>query len=400
MDGPVLLDSAAFDAVKTWRYKPYLQDGEPVAVRTKVIVVFTLDDDPHGASVSSTTHTSSKGSSDSSSASALRAGTAKIIHAAALVRHTLPDDPSVPQEIIDGFKDPWFTLQSHPDLNGDGNPETMTWNLETGGHIVDGKTKRQLLLFDSIGGEEFHILPNMTNGYHDLLDDSCRSTFIFKFDGKTYQPSTTYFWGAAEGSDFDSAGCWAQRRRIVNVERQNVATIVKEPDPQKQDALDRALAARKDIGVEIHSRANDWFGADVGTTHDLPPGTLDSLSQMVGWRSFSSRMFINRTTGVLTIVLYCKLYGTVGQYKVSRDDPNYSTFYLPLLVRLFDSNGNYLTHFETSEVYGKSAMNRNSDHNLGGRHTKELQNRIVVQYSINLRDAAFVQQGEVGHASH
>lgn len=42
VSGPKELRESAFDAVKTWRYKPYLLNGQPVAVRTQVNVVYTL----------------------------------------------------------------------------------------------------------------------------------------------------------------------------------------------------------------------------------------------------------------------------------------------------------------------------------------------------------------------
>jgi protein TonB len=41
--GPAMLQQAAMEAVKTWRYRPYLLNGEPVEVETTVNVVFTLD---------------------------------------------------------------------------------------------------------------------------------------------------------------------------------------------------------------------------------------------------------------------------------------------------------------------------------------------------------------------
>jgi protein TonB len=41
--GPAMLQQAALDAVKTWRYRPYLLNGQPVEVETTVNVVFTLD---------------------------------------------------------------------------------------------------------------------------------------------------------------------------------------------------------------------------------------------------------------------------------------------------------------------------------------------------------------------
>jgi peptidyl-prolyl cis-trans isomerase A (cyclophilin A) len=38
--GPLILQQAALDAVKNWRYKPYLLNGEPIAVRTQINIVF------------------------------------------------------------------------------------------------------------------------------------------------------------------------------------------------------------------------------------------------------------------------------------------------------------------------------------------------------------------------
>jgi protein TonB len=40
--GPAMLQQAAIDAVKTWRYRPYLLNNVPVEVETTVSVVFTL----------------------------------------------------------------------------------------------------------------------------------------------------------------------------------------------------------------------------------------------------------------------------------------------------------------------------------------------------------------------
>jgi protein TonB len=42
LGGPQLLQQAALDAVKQWRYRPYLLNGEPVEVETTVNVDFTL----------------------------------------------------------------------------------------------------------------------------------------------------------------------------------------------------------------------------------------------------------------------------------------------------------------------------------------------------------------------
>jgi protein TonB len=42
VSGPALLQRAALDAVSTWRYRPYLLNGQPVEVETTVDVIFSL----------------------------------------------------------------------------------------------------------------------------------------------------------------------------------------------------------------------------------------------------------------------------------------------------------------------------------------------------------------------
>lgn len=42
VSGPAMLRQAALDAVKSWRFRPYLLDGQPVEVDTTVNVVFSL----------------------------------------------------------------------------------------------------------------------------------------------------------------------------------------------------------------------------------------------------------------------------------------------------------------------------------------------------------------------
>jgi protein TonB len=42
LSGPAMLTAAAEDAVRTWRYRPYLLNGEPVEVETTVNVIFRL----------------------------------------------------------------------------------------------------------------------------------------------------------------------------------------------------------------------------------------------------------------------------------------------------------------------------------------------------------------------
>ena len=42
MSGPAMLQQAALNAVSQWRYRPYLLNGEPIAVETTVNVMFSL----------------------------------------------------------------------------------------------------------------------------------------------------------------------------------------------------------------------------------------------------------------------------------------------------------------------------------------------------------------------
>jgi protein TonB len=42
VSGPAMLQQAALDAVRSWRYKPYLLNNDPVEVETQVNVIFTL----------------------------------------------------------------------------------------------------------------------------------------------------------------------------------------------------------------------------------------------------------------------------------------------------------------------------------------------------------------------
>ncbi len=43
VEGPAMLRQAALDAVKQWRYRPYMLNGQPVEVETTVDVNFTLN---------------------------------------------------------------------------------------------------------------------------------------------------------------------------------------------------------------------------------------------------------------------------------------------------------------------------------------------------------------------
>lgn len=46
VSGPPMLQSAALDAVKQWKYKPFLLDGKPMGVDTTITVNFNFGDAP------------------------------------------------------------------------------------------------------------------------------------------------------------------------------------------------------------------------------------------------------------------------------------------------------------------------------------------------------------------
>jgi len=43
LSGPKILAPSAVDAVKTWKYRPYMLDGQPISVETNITIVFGSD---------------------------------------------------------------------------------------------------------------------------------------------------------------------------------------------------------------------------------------------------------------------------------------------------------------------------------------------------------------------
>ena len=42
LSGDAVLGRAAMDAVRQWKYKPYVLNGEPIEIQTQVTVIFKL----------------------------------------------------------------------------------------------------------------------------------------------------------------------------------------------------------------------------------------------------------------------------------------------------------------------------------------------------------------------
>jgi TonB family protein len=58
LSGPTILVSAAREAVRQWRFKPYLQNGKPVETQARVTVNFTIKVTNNTARYQSTSITS------------------------------------------------------------------------------------------------------------------------------------------------------------------------------------------------------------------------------------------------------------------------------------------------------------------------------------------------------
>jgi hypothetical protein len=105
-------------------------------------------------------------------------------------------------------------------------------------------------------------------------------------------------------------------------------------------------------------------------------------------------MFIKRSTGALTIMFDCQFLG--------EEDKAGAT---PFMVRLFDENGQYITHFRTGENFATPVTYRSFRDRvahgglIGGdiNTIKELKaEHNVLQYRVSRRDADYIQKAEFG----
>ncbi|MGD0326899.1 MAG: hypothetical protein ABSD45_24560 [Terriglobia bacterium] len=147
---------------------------------------------------------------------------------------------------------------------------------------------------------------------------------------------------------------------------------------------------------EVKEALGDEIDAQVGYLGLIDPSQLSlfnsnpafwikrgHLDQMNGYKIQHLKMFMNRKNGMLTIDFGCQFNGSTS---------------MPtrMMVRLFDANGEYITHFTTEEYFIPPSF-RLPDYNTplsGGIRLKPESN--IVQYTVNLRDAAYVQSGEFG----
>jgi TPR repeat protein len=185
--------------------------------------------------------------------------------------------------------------------------------------------------------------------------------------------------GRALREDLVQAAYWV--RKAASQGNQRAKDLVAAPPFSDLPSLET-------LGEEIHAELRPWVngGASgpgwVTTAGPILPQFVEHMSQSVGHHYSNGRMFINRNTGVVTLMFDCELYGSAA--------------YLPLIVRLFDENGRYITHFETQERFGLSS-HRNGAHPPGAVLEELKSGTNTLQYNINMRDAAYVRQGEFGY---
>lgn len=97
--------------------------------------------------------------------------------------------------------------------------------------------------------------------------------------------------------------------------------------------------------------------------------------------------FINRKAGTLTIVFNFDF--AANRYKFP---------FVRFLVRMFDQNGQYLTHFTTAERYATNDESFEQLRSAGVEVIKLSNTNNVLQYPVNMRDASFVAMVEFGIA--
>jgi hypothetical protein len=160
---------------------------------------------------------------------------------------------------------------------------------------------------------------------------------------------------------------------------------------RKAEQARQAEEARqaKETMEAIAKELGDKINADVGHMSL----SSDSLEQFNEYKIQNLGIFINRNTGLLTTIFDCKFNG--GYSSLSR-----------MLVRLFDANGEYITHFVTKEWFMAPNCVWLNPYDPNGcrkeaQYTRSLliplkQHSNVSQYRINLRDAAYVQNAEFG----
>lgn len=186
---------------------------------------------------------------------------------------------------------------------------------------------------------------------------------------------------------------YAVHERALHLEEQRQETARRKQQEMEAEKKRQAEEQEK----EVREALGDKIDAQVGYLGLIDPPSLSlfnsnpslfiknyHMDQYNGYKIQNLSMFINRKTGLLTIIFGCQFNG--GPSMPSK-----------MMVRLFDRNGEYLAHFVTEEFFIPPSFhisNPNISPLEGGIHLQPESN--IVQYTVNLRDAAYAQSGEFG----
>jgi hypothetical protein len=202
----------------------------------------------------------------------------------------------------------------------------------------------------------------------------------------------------------ESAEQKTQRVEAVRQAQAQNAEVERQAQAQKAEAARQAEAAeatrklREELGDEIVVNVKHWAGAGEtvqgspmfgyhGTT-PLLPTAYKEYEQGIGFKITNPQMFVKRSTGVVTIVFDSQFY-----LKQNKDTDH--GLPVPFMVRLFDENGQYITHFTTKEMFASpETYPRFAVVGVALRKLKAEHN--VFQYRISRRDADYIQTGEFG----
>lgn len=175
-----------------------------------------------------------------------------------------------------------------------------------------------------------------------------------------------------------------------SAEQKAQAQTQKAEAQRAQQAAEAARKLHEELGDEMAVAVVHWIapGEVIEGSGPLPPKVAERFEQGTGFKITNPQMFVKRGTGTLTIVFDCEFYAKDKDLGISE----------PLIVRLFDENGQYITHFTTEEkfvspeTYVHSAALGLSTASL----IKVKAEHNVLQYKINQRDAEYIQKGEFG----
>jgi hypothetical protein len=172
-------------------------------------------------------------------------------------------------------------------------------------------------------------------------------------------------------------GCESAQQRAERESNEKAAIAAKAEIAQKE--------AKRKKKEEEARKIKELLGEEVTCN----VGTVGCYGEpALSWnaRIRNCHTFVNRKNGTLTIMFDYDVYKQQG--------PPVMRF----LVRMFDQNGQYLTHFTTKELYAVGISYDFLERRSGGgfKVIKLQAKKNILQYPVNMRDASFIAATEFG----